>query len=214
MRKFYSNRINLSKDQVAHLGDTGDTPHKCFICGVPALHVVKIFPLSNDKLPLCTLHFTRMFKLPPNRQPPKPRIKKVPVKLENSRTLLENSRTFRLRRHLKPTLTIHATRSACIPFYIPGNLAKSFFSLYNRTGSTKSYISLSVIMKGPNMQSLPLHLVESFTEEHPSSASIAINMLINSAIAHYPWLKDSRMLLEVSANKLFDFLPTEYLPMG
>jgi hypothetical protein len=192
-------RILLAKDRVLFHKDCMGT---CHVCGDWAL--ISVIPKSTkyDKEPefdlkpnlkLCFDCYTKLFRTPPNRQAPKPKVKKA-------KPVYEDVRFFQLRRTMKQTIQIYGERKACVQAKMLG--VTFYFSLYDCEAQTNGYfITIAAIAANKHA----LHFVgDCKTYEQISST---LYHLIAQFVAASPVFKQHRVKLEVEASKIFDFIP-------
>jgi len=192
-------RILLPKNRVEFHKNCVGT---CHICGDWALiSVLPSYPTGGDplvqdikpNLKLCFDCYTKLFRTPPNRQAPKPKVKKPKQELEETRF-------FQLRRTMKQTIQIFGERKACVQAKMLG--VTFYFSLYDCEAHTNGYY-LTIAAIAGNKHAL--HFVgDCKTYDQVSSA---LYHLIAQFVAASPVFKEHRVKLEVEASKIFDFIP-------
>lgn len=191
-------RILLPKDRVEfHKACMG----MCHVCGDWALISVRPKVAVDDKgeqfdpkppAKFCFDCYTKLFRTPPNRQAPKPKVKKkAPV--------YDDVRFFQLRRTMKQTIQIYGERKACIQAKLMG--VTFYFSLYECKSTDNFYITLAAISGNKHA----LHFVEgckTYEQIYGRLYEVIIKF-----VASAPTFKQHRVKLEVEASKIFDFIP-------
>ena len=192
-------RILIPKDRVVFHKDCMGL---CHVCGDWALISVLDKKVPTDvalqqydpKPPfkLCFDCYTKLFRTPPNRQAPKPKVKKP-------KPVYEETRFFQLRRTMKQTIQIYGERKACIQAKLMG--VTFYFSLYDCQTTNNFYITLAAISGNKHA----LHFVEK------CDTAEQIYGRLHEVIIHYigavPVFKPHRVRLEIEASKIFDFIP-------
>ena len=192
-------RILLPKDRVEfHQNCMGI----CHTCGDWALISVAPKIVKDDdgvifdpKPPakFCYDCYTKLFRTPPNRQAPKPKVKKP-------RPVYDDLRFFQLRRTMKQSIQIYGERKACIQAKLLG--VTFYFSLYDCQSTNNFYITIAAISHGNRHA---LHFVGD-CKTHETIAMV-IHNLLSQLVSASPVFKQHRVKLEVEASKIFDFLP-------